>query len=156
MMNLSISAGLFALQLIHLYWLSSDVVAFRLFEAHFFHPPAFWRYLIIIVDYTEIPTLISTTILYIYELRKKFSWIAIWLLFSINSQWLHLFWITDEFVINQFAGQQATILPTWLAWVAIGIDYLELPVIVDTIRRFLRHFDPKAFLEEMRYRFWHF
>jgi hypothetical protein len=28
-------------------------------------------------------------------------------------------------------------LPIWLAWIAIGIDYLELPVIYDTLRKFL-------------------
>lgn len=156
LMNLSISAGLFALQLVHLYWLTTDIVAFRLLGQSLFDPPLFWEYAIILVDYTEIPTLISTTVLYLYELRRKFSWGPLLLLLFINSQWLHLFWITDEFVINQFSAQPSTVLPVWLAWVAIGIDYLELPVIVDTIRRFCRHFDPQAFVKEMRYRFWHF
>jgi hypothetical protein len=28
-------------------------------------------------------------------------------------------------------------LPGWLVWVAIGIDYLELPVIGDTLHKFV-------------------
>ncbi|MBI3255992.1 MAG: hypothetical protein HYZ63_03405, partial [Candidatus Andersenbacteria bacterium] len=55
----------------------------------------------------------------------------------LNTQWLHLFWISDEFVIHTFLGEPhgGTILPTWLAWVAIMIDYLEVPVIIDTLRK---------------------
>jgi len=58
---------------------------------------------------------------------------------------LHLFWITDEFVIEQFArmGERATLLPLWLAWLAIAIDYLELPVIYDTIRNFSKSLKEK-------------
>ena len=26
----------------------------------------------------------------------------------------------------------------WLAWVAIGIDYLEVPVMIDTLKKFLK------------------
>lgn len=29
-------------------------------------------------------------------------------------------------------------LPVWLAWIAIFIDYLELPVIYDTIKEFIK------------------
>jgi hypothetical protein len=54
----------------------------------------------------------------------------------LNSQWLHIFWITDQYVSNELAGRAAvSSLPAWLAWVAILIDYLELPVIYDTFRR---------------------
>ncbi len=47
----------------------------------------------------------------------------------INSQWLHIFWITDEILLEQ------GILSPFLAWLAILIDYLELPVIFDTMKR---------------------
>lgn len=123
---------LFLLQVIHLYWLGTHVIAGKLLGYSFFNPSALWQYLIIVVDYTEVPALVSTSVLYLYELRKKFSWKAVAFLVMLNSQWLHLFWITDEFVINQFAGRADSVLPAWLAWVAILIDYLELPVIVDT------------------------
>ncbi|WP_196300572.1 hypothetical protein, partial [Streptococcus pneumoniae] len=73
-----------------------------------------------------------TSVLYIYELQKRFSWKPVLFLIMLNSQWLHLFWITDEFVVNQFAGRAVTVLPVWLAWVAILIDYLEVPVMIDT------------------------
>lgn len=137
-LNLGLTTALFALQVIHLYWLATDVIAARILGYSLFDPPAIWQYLLIIVDYTEIPALISTSVLYIYELRKKFSWKAVLFLLFLNSQWLHLFWITDEFVVNQFAGRPDTILPVWLAWVAILIDYLEVPVIVDTIMKFIK------------------
>ncbi len=52
----------------------------------------------------------------------------------LNSQWLHIFWITDEFVIVAGDGE-STSLPAWLASVALLIDYLELPVIYDTVKR---------------------
>lgn len=123
---------LFLVQVVHLYWLGADVIAGKILGYSFFNPSALWRYLIIVVDYTEVPALVSTSVLYLYELRKKFSWKAVAFLVMLNSQWLHLFWITDEFVINQFAGRADSVLPAWLAWVAIFIDYLELPVIVDT------------------------
>lgn len=137
-LNLGLTTALFALQVVHLYWLAAHVIALRLFGQSFFTPSEFYEYVIIVVDYTEIPALISTSILYIYELRKGFNWKAAFFLFFLNTQWLHLFWITDEFVVNQFAGRPDTILPTWLAWVAILIDYLEVPVIVDTFIKFFR------------------
>ena len=53
----------------------------------------------------------------------------------LNSQWLHIFWITDEYVAAELGGSSNAALPGWLAWVAILIDYLELPVIFDTLKR---------------------
>lgn len=137
-LNLGLTTALFALQLVHLYWLGTHVILHRIIGVSMFNPSPFLEYLIIVVDYTEVPALISTSVLYIYHLRKRFSWKAVLLLVALNSQWLHLFWITDEFVINQFAGRPGTILPVWLAWVAILIDYLELPVIADTMIKFVR------------------
>lgn len=134
-LNVTIAASLFALQLIHLYWLTTHVVAVKLFDQSFFTPPLFWQYIIIAVDYTEIPALITTSLVYINELRKKYNLKSIFYLIFINSQFLHIFWITDEFVVEQFTGRGTTMLPLWLAWVAIMIDYLELPVIFETLKK---------------------
>ena len=134
-LNVAIAAGLFVLQLVHLYWLSADVVAFRLTGERYLGLGGPLRYLIVVVDYTEIPALISTTLLYVNDLRKRFSWRSVLFLLFLNSQWLHLFWITDEFVVGEFTREPGSSLPAWLAWTAIGIDYLELPVIVDVVRK---------------------
>lgn len=138
-LNVGIAAVLFLLQIAHLYWLSAHVVALRLVGESYFTPGGAFEYAILIIDYTEIPALISVSLVYINEMRRTggWSWKPLIFLLFLNSQWLHIFWITDEFVVNEFQGQ-ATVgaLPVWLAWVAIVIDYLELPVIVDTLRKF--------------------
>jgi len=135
-LNIGIAAFLFVWQLIHLFWLTTDVIFERLFSFALLNLSGFWEYFIIIVDYTEIPALITVSLIYINELRtgrdiKK----SILFLVLLNSQWLHLFWITDEFVIAHFRGEHPS-FPLWLAWVAIMIDYLELPVMYDTIKKF--------------------
>ncbi len=134
---LGITSALFILQLIHLYWLTTHVVAMRLFGQSYFDLKGIWETFIVIVDYTEVPVIIATTGIYIHQLSKGFSWKPILMMLLLNSQWLHIFWITDEFVVAQFSGVQSTMLPAWLAWIAIGIDYLEIPVIYDTTRNFL-------------------
>lgn len=139
LINLAIAAGLFLLQLLHLYWLTTNVVAMRLFDRSFFNPGHVWESFIILVDYTEIPALISTSLVYINELRKKFNFKSLLYLIFLNSQWLHIYWITDEFVVENFSGEAKTVALTfWLAWVAILIDYLELPVIYDTVKKLIR------------------
>lgn len=131
-----VTALLFLTQLVHLYWLGFHVIALRLGGEALFNPSPFWESIIIIVDYFEIPAIISASFLYINDLRLGFQWKPVLLLLFLNSQWLHLFWITDEFVQARFTGDAAvTLLPVWLAWTAILIDYLELPVIFDTIKR---------------------
>src|SRR3989344_8114717 len=81
---------LFSWQLVHLYWLTTAVALPQLIGRSFFNPSTFWEYLIIVVDYTEIPALISTSIFYIYRIKDKkpgrFKNIA-FLLF-LNSQWI--------------------------------------------------------------------
>ncbi len=131
--TLGVTTFLFALQVVHLWWLAAHVIALRLVGESYFYTTPFFQTVVILVDYTEIPALISTTFLYLYELRTKCSWKALLFILFLNSQWLHLFWITDEFVLDTFKGRTGdTVLPAWLAWVAILIDYLELPVIIDT------------------------
>jgi hypothetical protein len=102
-----------------------------------------WKTIIVLVDYTEIPAIVATSLVYINDIRTDKQTSKAWLyLFFINSQWLHLFWITDEFVLDAFYGA-GTILPAWLAWIALLIDYLEIPVIVETIKKFVQSIHEK-------------
>jgi hypothetical protein len=135
-LNVALASLLFLLQLAHLTWLGADPVAQRLTDHSLFSLHGVLRYLIWFVDYTEIPTLIAVSLVYVNELRRGFSWKALLFLIFLNSQWLHIFWITDEYVAGELSGAGAgSSLPGWLAWVAILIDYLELPVIYDTLKR---------------------
>lgn len=136
-LNLTIATFLFGLQIVHLFWLATHVIWARLFGYSLFQPSGPLEWLIIVVDYTEIPALITTSLVYIHQLREKFSVKPLWFLFSLGIQVVHMFWITDEFVLSAFSGD-TIMIPAWLAWVAILIDYLEVPVIVETVRLFLR------------------
>ena len=127
---------LFLWQLIHLIWMAIVVVLPKLFGYERPGLPEWFNLLLAFVDYTEIPALIGTSLIYINELRKGFNAKSFGLLLFLNTQWLHLFWITDEFVLNAFAPQAVVALPLWLAWVAILIDYLELPVMYDTLKKY--------------------
>jgi hypothetical protein len=131
-LNVAVAAGLFTLQLVHLVWLTGEPLAERLSGEPLFELGGPFRWLIVLVDYTEIPALVSVSLLYLHELHRRGPALrpALYLLF-LNSQWLHIFWITDEFVV----GAGGTALATGLAYVAISIDYLELPVIVDTVHK---------------------
>jgi len=140
--NLYLVTGLFVWQLVHLYWMAADVIGLRLLGYELWHVGKIGNLIISVADYVEIPAIILSSIFYINEFQKEFSlrqnwarWKNILLLFLINSQWLHLFWITDEVVVAQFTGIAPIILPIWLSWFAIMIDYLELPVIYDTIKK---------------------
>lgn len=136
-LNTSIAAFLFFLQIIHLIWLSLHVVSFKLFGQVLWEPGVYWQNIIILVDYTEIPALLSTSLVYINEFRKgRRAKNALYLIF-LNSQFLHIFWITDEFVLEQI-HQGVYVLPGWLVWAAIFIDYLELPVMIETIKKAVR------------------
>lgn len=135
--NTVVAAALFVTQILHLVWLTLFVIAGRLTGEPIWEPSSFWETLLILFDYFEIPAIIATTLLYISKLRRNENVKkAVRNLVFINSQWLHIFWITDEFVIDKLTGaaEYATILPFWLAWLAIVIDYLELPVIYDTAK----------------------
>ncbi len=133
-----ITTGLFLLQIIHLFWLTTHVVSARLWQVSLFNPDYFWQLVIIFVDYLEIPAIISTSILYIHSLKQKWNRQDLLFLILLNSQWLHIFWISDEFVLSILhQSSNLTILPFWLAWVAIMIDYLELPIMYDTTKKFI-------------------
>ena len=144
-LNLGVATGLFLLQIFHLVWLFGEVVTAKLFGTSLFSLHGLPKVIIILIDYTEIPALLSTSLIYINELRKKFNWKSLWFLIFLNSQWLHLFWITDEFVVKTLVHNEHTFIPLWLAWIAILIDFLELPVIYDTTKKFWKsYFSPPA------------
>ncbi len=135
-LNISIATGLFLLQIVHLVWLSFSVVAPRLFGVTPFEFSDLAEKILVFVDYTEIPALVSVSLVYINELRQKVEVKSVVYLIFLNAQWLHIFWITDEFVEFSF-NSTGTILPLSFAALAIAIDYLEVPVMVDTLKRFL-------------------
>jgi hypothetical protein len=133
-LNVTVAAGLFAVQLIHLVWLFGEVVWARATGVPLFEFEGIWKWTIVLVDYTEIPAILSVSLVYINDLRRGLRVRPLVFLLLLNSQWLHLFWITGEFVVSAFAGEGIGI-PGWLAWVAILIDYAEVPVIIDTLRK---------------------
>jgi len=132
-LNVSIAAGLFLLQIVHLFWLGGEVVALRAFGNPLFELSGVWETIIVLIDFTEIPAIFTMTLVYIDAWRRGAKWNAVIMLTLLHSQWLHIFWITDEFVIATFSEQGSTVLPSWLAWAAILIDYLEVPVVFDTL-----------------------
>lgn len=144
---LYVTTILFLVQLIHLYWMTTDIVLLRLYGHLFWHVSGFWQTLIAFADYTEIPAIITASIFYIHAMRKGFNWRSFFFLILINSQWLHLFWITDEIIYAQFTGTALFSIPVWLSWVAISIDYLELPVMYDTVVKSLKSFFKKDDLQ---------
>lgn len=145
-LNTAIAAGLFTLQLIHLYWLTTEVVLQKIFGHSFFpNTNAIFDFLIIFVDYTEIPALITTTILYIHLFRKDRKFKHILYLLFINIQFVHILWITDEYVVKNITGSETLSWTPILVWIAILIDYLELPVIFETLRETAQNYFPKIF-----------
>jgi len=142
--HIGISAALFTTQIVHLIWLTGNAVTPRLFDFQFFSLDGAAQVIIAVVDYLEIPAIVSTSLLYILDLRKGVALKPALMLLFINSQWIHLFWITDEVVVATL-NHTAQTWPVWLSWIAILIDYLELPVIYDTLRQFFRGQSFKVF-----------
>lgn len=137
-LNQFIVSTLFIWQILHLYWLTTHVVVDKILGYSIFNPNELLQFLLVIADYLEIPALVSGNILYLYLLKDKSRRNLkknMILLLLINTQWLHLFWITDKFVISHFqGGGEHRLIPLCLAWLAILIDYLELPVIYDVTK----------------------
>ncbi|HEU5461677.1 MAG TPA: hypothetical protein VFU79_05345 [Nitrososphaeraceae archaeon] len=141
--NLKISFILISLQLLHLYWLTTDVVIYRLTGIDYFTELSDFILLFIIIDYIEIPALVSGVIYYSFtiifdkkEKEKRIKNTILLILLSIQS--IHIFWITDEVVYSTFVGSDLIYIPEYFAWIAILIDYLELPVIYDLLKRIIR------------------
>jgi hypothetical protein len=140
-LSLKIAFVLISLQLIHLYWLTADVVIQRITGESMLGLPHGSPLFIffIIIDYIEIPALVAGLTYYalsIYKHEKGSAKNAL-LLSMLAIQVFHIFWITDEVVYNSFFGSpsSAVEIPYYAAWVAILIDYLELPVIADLFYR---------------------
>ena len=132
---LVLTTAVFLLQLFHLYWLFTDVVLQKLTGRSYYSFSTAGALVSLLADYLEIPTLVSASLLYIADLRRRFALRSLLYLLLLNTQWAHMLWITDEVVVQTFAQHS---LFTWnaaVAWVAILIDFLEVPVIVDTLRR---------------------
>jgi hypothetical protein len=141
--SLKISFILISLQLLHLYWLTTDVVIYRLTGIDYFLGLSDFILLFIIIDYIEIPALVSGIIYYFFaiifdksEKEKRIKNTVLLILLSIQS--IHIFWITDEVVYSTFVGSDLIYMPEYFAWIAILIDYLELPVIYDLLKRIVR------------------
>lgn len=137
--HLSLATILFLWQLIHLIWLTTDVVAVRALGAEPILTSEFARLVLAIVDYTEIPAIIATSLVYLNDLRTGRPVMrTLGFLILLNSQWIHLLWITDEIVVESLIAGHVTSLSPIVAWVAIAIDYLELPVMYEITSRWLR------------------
>ena len=139
-LNLKITFILISLQVIHLYWLTSDVVLQKIFGESYFLVPKTFLPLFVIIDYIEIPALVSGIIFYAYNIRfskeeTKRSYLFLALLVV---QIFHIFWITDDVVYASFFESSFVEIPPILAWIAILIDYLELPVMADLLYKIIR------------------
>lgn len=134
---LVLTTAVFLLQLTHLYWLLTSVVLQRITGHSFFPMPETGaaQLFYVLADYLEIPTLVAATLLYVSEFRKRATFKSVLYILLLNTQWIHMFWITDEIVVHTFAGSSLVVWNAALAWVAILIDYLEVPVILDTLGR---------------------
>jgi hypothetical protein len=132
-LNLKITFILISLQILHLYWLTADVVLQRITGESYLGLPRILLPLFIIVDYVEIPALVSGITFYLFSIFKRGSHsrknVVFLLLLAI--QVVHIFWITDEVVYESLLDNDLVIFPVYAAWTAILIDYLEIPVMVD-------------------------
>ena len=141
-LNLILSTGLFLIQLFHLYWMATHFVALMIFYHSYFAFPSEFSWIYALVDYSEIPALISVGLIYVRELQtKKTGRFKNWLyLVFLNIQWIHLFWITDEVVVANFTGSAPIFIPQLLAYTAIAIDFLDLPVMMEITRKLVLSF----------------
>ena len=134
--NTVLAAFLFSIQIVHLVWLMANVVLPRLFDISPLIIQPLFNIIVAVVDYTEIPAIISTSLVYFRSYKLKANKKDFWYLFFLNIQWLHILWITDEIVIEILGGPK--LIGHWnyiVVWAAISIDYLELPVIFETLKR---------------------
>jgi hypothetical protein len=132
-LNLKITFVLISLQILHLYWLTADVVLQRLLGHSYLGLPRELLPLFIIVDYVEIPALVSGITFYLFSISKggPDSRKNVIFLVLLGIQVVHIFWITDEIVYQSLLGNDLIKIPVYFAWVAILIDYLEIPVMID-------------------------
>jgi hypothetical protein len=132
-LNLKITFTLISLQILHLYWLTADVVLQRVFGQGYLGLPKKLLPLFVVVDYVEIPALVSGITFYLFSIfkgepnpRKNMIFLAL-----LAIQVVHIFWITDEIVYESLLDSDLVKFPLYLTWIAILIDYLEIPVMID-------------------------
>jgi hypothetical protein len=132
-LNLKITFILISLQILHLYWLTADVVLQRIAGESYLGLPRILLPLFIVVDYVEIPALVSGITFYLFSIfkRRSHSRKNVVFLLLLAIQVVHIFWITDEIVYESLLDNDLVIFPVYAAWTAILIDYLEIPVMVD-------------------------
>src|SRR5919202_1701262 len=75
---------------------------------------------------------------HLYWLRRQVTFRALLYVILLNTQWIHMFWITDQVVVDNFAGHGLISWNGVVAWIAILIDYLEVPVIIDSLIKVFR------------------
>lgn len=139
-LNLKIAFVMMSLQVLHLYWLTADVVLQRIAGDSYFGLPQTLLPVFVIVDFIEIPALVSGITFYSFNLMRNIKNSRVMMINSIflillATQVVHIFWITDEIVYKSFFGGDLVIFPIYFAWIAILIDYLEIPVMIDLLRR---------------------
>jgi hypothetical protein len=136
-LNLRITFILISLQILHLYWLTADVVLQRISGQSYLGLPKELLPLFIVVDYIEIPALVSGITFYLFSIfkgepnpRKDVIFLIL-----LALQFVHIFWITDEIVYESLLGNDLITIPLYLTWIAILIDYLEIPVMIDLFHK---------------------
>ena len=113
-------------QIIHLIWLTYvATIPYFLFQEIWYIPENF---LFAAIDYLEIPALTLTSLYYFVNLSKK----NILLLTAIFLQFIHIAWITDTFILENAHDIGFAI------YIVILIDYSEIPVIIDFIKKSLK------------------
>jgi len=139
-LNLKITFVLISSKYFILYWLTTDVVLQKIFGQSFFLVPKSLLPIFVVIDYIEIPALISGIIFYTYSIRngkdsanKSYLFLGL-----LGVQVIHIFWITDEVVYNSLFKSSLVEIPYLLSWIAILIDYLELPVMADLFYKVVR------------------
>lgn len=125
-LGLKVTFILVSLQVIHLFWLTTFVIL-NMPELTLYIPPI----LFVMIDYLELPAIFSGTIFYLLSLhlhknKKDLLYVGLLLI-----QIIHIVWITDTFIYMAFNFNQMI----YLAWFAIAIDFLEVPVIWDLYKR---------------------
>ena len=139
-LNLKITFILISLQLLHLYWLTTNVVLQRIYGESFLIFPKAFLPVFVVIDYIEIPALISGITFYSLSIYKhqKDSWKNSLFLAMLAVQVVHIFWITDEIVYDTLFKTRLVEFPLYIAWIAILIDYLELPVMADLFYKIIK------------------
>jgi hypothetical protein len=133
--TLIVTTALFLLQLFHLYWLFTDVILKRITGHSYFIFPPQGLLIYVLIDYFEIPTHLSAMGLYFYEFRQGIKMKSLFFFFLLQLHWVHLLWITDDVVVNTIADHPLLAWGSLAAWIAILIDYLEVPIIVDRLHQ---------------------